>query len=173
VEAMRLVSCFFVGCFFAVWISFAAPPQHATDVYAPLRAYNGTWQVSASTKAAGAKPDVLVNQCLELGKFFACGQIINGQSGGLIVFIAKGEPGHYATQTIRPEGRATGLAELQVSGNTWTYMNRRDEYGKTTFYRTLNVFTGKDRIHYEQAHSPDQKQWTVDGSGDEVRIAAK
>jgi hypothetical protein len=153
-------------------MSFAAPPQRATDVYAPLRAYNGSWQVTTSAKA-GAKPDLLVNQCSELGKFFACGQIINGQSGGMIVFIAKGDAGHYATQTVMPEGRATGLAEMQVSGNTWTYMNRRDEYGKTTFFRTLNVFTGKDHIHYEQAHSSDQKQWLVDGSGDEVRAAAK
>jgi hypothetical protein len=145
--------------------------QHSAGPFAPLWLYTGTWQVSPSNKAAGSKPDTLVNQCAELGKAFACGQIVNSQAGGLVVFLPKGEAGHFVTQTIMPDGRASGLVALEVNGNTWTYNSRRDEYGKTTYFRTLNVFTGKTRIHYEQAHSADQKQWTVDSSGDEVRIA--
>jgi hypothetical protein len=71
-----------------------------------------------------------------------------------------------------PDGRATGLSDLELNGDQWTYTNRRDEYGKTTFFRTINTFTGKDRIHFEHAHSAEGKQWTTDGSGDEVRTNA-
>ena len=139
----------------------------AGDPFGVLRAYDGTWQV---TPTGQAKTDTLVNQCAVLGKFYACGQTVNGKSVGMVIFIPQTDkPGHFKTQTIMAEGRATGLVDLQIEGEMWTYMSRRDEYGKTTFYRTINQFTGKNRIHFEQAHSSDGKQWIVDGAGDEVR----
>ena len=153
-----------------ILMALAAPSQPASDVYAPLRSYAGKWQVSIAGKPAGSKPDLLVNECAVLGKDFTCGQTVNGESVGLVVFIAKGGPDHYVTQTILPDGRASGLVTLELNGNTWTYSSRRDEYGKTTFYRTLNFFTGKNKIHFESQHSSDQKNWSVDTAGDEVKI---
>ncbi len=32
------------------------------------------------------------------------------------------------------------------------------------------MFSGKNKIHYEQAESWDEKGWKVTGSGDEVRV---
>ncbi len=151
-------------------LALTAQAQHSGSLYQPLWLYNGTWEVSPGGAAAGKKPDTLVNQCAELGKDFACGQTVNGQSVGLVVFVEKGGVGHYVAQTIMPDGRASGLVTLTVDGDTWTYSSRRDEYGKTTFYRTLNIFTGKNKIHFSSEHSPDQKNWTVDNSGDEVRV---
>jgi len=143
----------------------AAPP----DPYAPLWLYQGTWRVT--NKSNAAKPDTLVNQCAQLSKFFACGQIVNGQPAALVVFIPDTrKPGHYLTQNIMPEGRATGISELEISGDQWTYSNRRDQDGKTTFYRTTNTFSGKNRIHFEQAQSSNRTDWQVQNSGDEERI---
>jgi hypothetical protein len=150
--------------------SFSAPAP--SSEYSALWLYQGTWQVTPKSHAAGAKPDVLINQCAVLGKFFACGQNVNGQPGGLVVFIPAAKPGHFYTQTIMPEGRATGRDDLEISGDKWTYSSRRDEGGKTTFYRTTNTFTGKNHIHFEQAQSTDGNQWTVQNSGDEVRVGA-
>lgn len=148
-------------------MSAAAPPAKAPDPYAPLRVYSGNWEV---TRKGATKPDVLTNQCTVLGQYFACGQTVNGAPGGLVVFIpVKNEPGHYYTQTIMPEGRATGRDDLRIEGNQWTYTSRRDEYGKTTFFRTINVFSDKNHIHFEQAQSSNNKDWTVQNSGDEVR----
>jgi hypothetical protein len=149
--------------FLAAGLVLAAP---SSDAYTPLWAYQGTWQVSSKNSS---KPDTLVNQCAVLGKFFACGQTVNGQPGGLVVFIPDTKPGHYFTQTIMPEGRATGRDELQISGNQWTYSSRRDQAGKTTFYRTVNTFTDKNHIHFEQAQSTNGTDWQVQNSGDEVR----
>jgi hypothetical protein len=144
----------------------------AASDYSALWRYQGTWQVTPKNHPAGAKPDILINQCSVLGQFFACGQNVNGQPGGLVVFIPNGKPGHFYTQTIMPEGRATGRDDLQISGDQWIYSSRRDEGGKTTFYRTTNTFSGRNRIHYEQAQSTDGSQWTLQSSGDEVRMGA-
>ncbi|MDQ2949761.1 MAG: hypothetical protein M3Y27_28115 [Acidobacteriota bacterium] len=148
------------------------PAQPPASDYASLWRYQGTWQVTPKSHPAGAKPDVLINQCSILGQFFACGQNVNGQPDGLVVFIPNGKPGHFYTQTIMPEGRATGRDDLEISGNSWTYSSRRDEGGKTTFYRTTNKFADKNHIHFEQAESTDGTQWSVKNSGDEVRVGA-
>jgi hypothetical protein len=87
------------------------------------------------------------------------------------VFLPAGKPEHFYTQSIMPDGRATGRNDLQISGDVWTYTSRRDEGGKTTFYRTLNTFSGKSRIHFESDHSDNGKDWTVDASGDELHVA--
>ena len=61
----------------------------------------------------GAKPEQLVNRCALLGKYFACQQSVNGSERGLVIFIPAEKPGRYYTQTITPEGRATGRTDLE------------------------------------------------------------
>src|SRR5947209_5554730 len=118
----------------------AAPviPQSkpADPAFAPLWLYDGSWEVTHKDKGAGGKPDILSNQCALLGKFFTCSQLVNGAQQGLLVFLPATQPGHFYTQSIMPDGRATGRNDLQISGDTWTYTSRRDEGGRTTFYRT-------------------------------------
>jgi hypothetical protein len=139
-------------------------------IHAALWLYQGTWQVTRKSAEKGAKTEQLVNRCVLLGKYFACQQTVNGSERGLIIFIPAEKPGHYYTQTITPEGRATGRADLEISGNRWTYLSRwPQENGKIVYYRTTNVFTGKNHIHFEQAESTDGAQWTVKDSGDEFR----
>ena len=145
----------------------AAPASDAT--FAPLWLYQGTWHVTRSNFAPGAKPEELVNRCALVGRFFTCQQTINGKQGNLLVFVPAEKPGHFYTQNITPEGRATGRADLEISGDHWTYTNTWDEGGKTTYYRTTNVFTGKSKIHFEQEESNDGKDYKVTGSGDEVK----
>jgi hypothetical protein len=147
--------------------------KSADAIYAPLWLYQGTWQVTRKSADKGAKPEQLTNHCALLGKYFVCQQTVNGSERGLVIFIAAEKPGRYYTQTITPEGRATARADLEISGNRWTYLSRwPQENGKITHYRTTNVFTGKNHIHFEQAESADGVQWIVKDSGDEVRATA-
>lgn len=147
----------------------AAPA--ADSVYAPLWLYQGTWQVTRQGTAQG-KPDTLKNQCALVGRYFACQQTVNGTPGALLVFIPTSQPGHYYTQNIMPEGRATGRADLEISGNRWIFSNTWDQGGRTTYYRTTNIFTGKTHIHFEQAESSNNRDWTVKSSGEETRTSA-
>jgi hypothetical protein len=145
----------------------------ADATYAPLWLYQGTWQVTRKSADNATGAEQLVNRCALLGKYFACQQTVNGSERGLLIFIPSEKPGHYHTQTITPEGRATGRADLDISGNRWTFLSRwPQENGKITYYRTTNVFTGKDHIHFEQSESQDGAEWTVKDSGDEVRARA-
>ena len=153
-------------------LSGSLPSKAANAASPDLTIYQGSWQVTRKDMPGGSKPDTLTNQCATLGQFFTCAQSVNGKPGGLLVFLPAGGNGHYYTQTIMPEGRATGRDELQISGNVWTYSSRRDQGGKTTFYRTTNTYSNRNHIHYEQAHSTDGSQWTVDSSGDEVRTGS-
>lgn len=157
---MRLYLAFLV-------IILTAQESRPAD-YHPLWLYNGTWQV---TRKAGLQPEELKNECALVGKFFACQQTVNGQLSALMVFVPKDKPDQFYTQSINPQGRATGRGDLEISGDRWTFTSNWDQGGKTTFYRTTNVFLGKTHIHFEQEESNDGKQWKLTGSGEEVRAA--
>ncbi len=120
--------------------------------------------------APGAKPDELVNQCVLVGKFFACQQTVNGETGSLLVFVPANTAGHYYTQTVMLTGRAGGRGDLEIEGYHWTYNSTWDQGGTTTYYKTVNTFTGRDRIHFEQLESKNNKDWKIANSGDEVRV---
>jgi hypothetical protein len=151
-------------------VSFAAPAPN--PAFAPLQQYEGTWQVTRTEPGAPpAKPYRLVNRCTALGIYYACEQTIDNKPTALRVFIPADSAGHYHTQSILPEGRATGLDSLEISGNRWTFSSRRQEGGKITYFRDTNVFVDKNHIHFESAQSPDGKKWTVQISGDQSRAA--
>jgi hypothetical protein len=144
----------------------------AHAIYAPLWLYNGSWKVSKKDSATGAKPDELLNECAQVGRYFTCQQTVNGVPSELLVFLPAKTTGQYYTQSIMPDGRAGGRGDLAIDGDKWIYSSNWNEGGKTTFYKTVNVFSGKDRIHYEQQESTNNKDWKTTGSGDEVRTAA-
>ncbi len=162
---MKLTLIVAAGLLFAQ----AAP----SDPYAPLRLYDGPWTVTMHDASSGkTSTDSLLNACRLLKPYYVCQQTVNGKAGALVVFIPTEKPGEYHTQNVLPEGWASGRGDLIIEGGHWTYLGHDDENGKTTWYRTVNDFTGTDRIHFESSQSPDGKTWTVMHSGDEVRGAS-
>ncbi len=134
----------------------------------PVQVLQGRWKV---TRAGASAPDDLVNDCATVGRYFACQQTVNGAAGALLIISSAGEPGKYFTQNVLPEGRATGRDDLEIAGEKWVWSSRRLQAGHGTLYRTLNVFNGHDRIHFEQQESTDNGgQWVTKASGDEVRV---
>lgn len=151
-----------------------AVPKITDPAYSLLRLYAGVWHVTRNDSPPTAKPEEIRNDCARIGNFFACQQTVNGEPGALLVFVpAPNKPGHYYTQNVLQQGRATGRGDLDISGNIWVFSSTWDEGGKTTRYRTTNVFTGQDRIHFEQSESSDGKSWKVTNSGEEVRTASR
>ena len=140
-----------------------------TDVYAPLRLYEGAWQVTQTTPAPKKprKPDRVINDCAQIGRYFACQQTVNGKPGALLIFIPA-SPGRYHTQVVQADGAALGQpGSLSISGDHWVYLSGPDSKGIR--YRTTNEFEGPDRIRYAVAHSSDGKRWTVTLAGVEKR----
>src|SRR6185437_8442577 len=91
------------------------------------------------------------------------------QNGRPADHYSGGLAGHYYTQTVMPEGRATGRDDLEISGNKWTFTSRRLEYGKSKYCRSIYTFADHNHIHFEQAQSADGTHWTAKASGDQVR----
>lgn len=153
---------------FVVMLAVAAfAGTQATDPYAPLRLYNGKWQVKADK---AAKPDTLENNCVQTGKFFVCEQTVNGKLGGLVTFLPTGEPGHYYTSPLTPDAHAIGRGDLTIKGDHWEYSSKDEEDGKTTWWRTRNDFSGGgNTIHFAVEKSSDGKTWEAIVSGVETR----
>jgi hypothetical protein len=138
----------------------------ADSVYAPLWLYQGAWHLRSKGQD---KAKEIANVCKMVGEYFACEQSVDGKVGSLIVFVPRDKPGQYYVQGVLPDGHAAGRVELEINGDLWIYQTKSEEDGKTTYYRTTNVFTGKDQIHFEQSESPDGLKWTITSSGDESR----
>ena len=155
------------------WLATAGTVLGAAPVdpaHAPLTAYAGTWQVMRKNAPAGSKAEELKNQCSSIGKYFACQQSVNGSVTGLLVIIPTAQPGHFNTQSVLPEGRASGKGELVISGDHWVFSNIWNQGTKTMRYRTTDVFSNNNtRIHFEQEESADGVHWQATDSGDNVR----
>ncbi len=149
----------------------AQPPASSDAASEPLWLYNGTWQVTRNGQGAAAKREVLLNQCALVGKYFTCQQSVNGAVSALLVFVPASASGEYYTQSVMPDGRGGGRGNLKIEGDRWTFLSNWNQGGKTTFYKTINVFAGKARIHFEQQESTDDKEWKTTGSGDEIRTS--
>lgn len=151
-----------------VWLLMMA----ASATFAPLKLYEGTWTVvSAHTAAGDGRPDTVVNHCTEGSAFYTCEQMVNGKAIALVVFTATDDPAKFHTQPVLPTGRAVGRSDLTIAGDHWTYSSSgTDDAGKPVFYRTENIFTGRDKIHFEQYESGDNKTWVKKNEGDEVRV---
>lgn len=144
----------------------------SSTVFAPLTVYEGTWTiVSAHTMAGEGRPDTLVNHCSEGTAFYSCEQVVNGKSMALIVFTATEDATKFHSQPVLTSGQAAGRGDLTIVGDHWTFLGGgKDGSGKETFYRTENFFTGRDKIHFEQYESSDNKTWVKKNEGDEVRV---
>lgn len=153
------------------FLSVIAGAAPSSPPHNPLLLYQGAWKITRKSAGANAKPDELQNQCASVGKFFTCQQTVNGSVVALLIFIPTNQPGHFATQTVLPEGRATGKGELEISGNRWVFTSSWNQGSTTTRYRTTNVFTDKNHIHFEQEESPDGVHWETKESGDDVRVS--
>jgi hypothetical protein len=149
-------------------LALSAAVLKAADAYTPLWLYSGSWQITHKDQP----PEKLTNQCALVGHYFTCEQTVNGTPGNLLIFIpVPNKPGRYYTQNVRPEGRASSRGDLSIEGGRWVYSSTWDQGGSTVYYRNTNVFTGKNKIQYEQAESTDNKNWTVKASGEEIRVS--
>jgi hypothetical protein len=173
--------------FFTLWASHTSPasqPEHtaappktvnlATDPYAPLRLYDGKWDVQPASGDKQAEPVHIENHCAEVGEFFACNQFVNGKNMALVVFLPTHplENGGYAyrNQALRPESSDPSFwGNLEIVGDRWVYSSDETDKGKKIYWRTTNVFFGRDKIHFEAQRSDDGVNWTTNLSGDEAR----
>jgi len=147
-------------------------PRLDGDPYAPLKLYDGTWEIRVSKPEA--KTDHLVNHCAQTGLFFSCEQVVNGKSTALVVFLPIGTSSNgaeeYRTQPLLASGAPGGeWGKLTILGDNWLYTWDSQDSKKLVHWQVKNHFTGKDRIHFEVQSSEDGTNWNLQSAGDEQR----
>ncbi len=135
----------------------------------PLKQYAGSWKVTRKS-TNGQVEDLKVN-CAQAGKSYACEQSVSGSVRGVLIFLPSGTPGHFITQNIQPDGRATGRGELSIDGNRWVFTNSWNNGSSVTHYRTTNVFTPPNHVHFEQEESTDGTNWQTKDIGEQIRAS--
>ena len=148
------------------------PPAAKTSIpesaYAPLKLYDGAWKI---VPGHHNRPyDTLVNHCKRADLFYQCTQTVDGTIAAMVVFVPTDVPGRYHSQVVLPSGEATGRSDITIDGDLWTYTAEEDRNGKSFYYRTVNTFSGKDKVHFSQQTSTDGVHFDEKSSGDEQRI---
>ena len=140
-----------------------------------LSNYAGTWKIEIDHldappySKAGHETTNLHNDCWKSGIYFACRQIVDGDTKVLIAFTCA-KPDHSCTSyQIPTDGSSPGSGQLEIDGNTWTFPWQITESGKTTYFRVVNVWSTPTTIDYRQEYSADQSHWTRTATGHEVK----
>lgn len=155
-------------------LASAEQAQNASGIDA-LRAYAGTWKIAIDRldtpySKAGHETSTLHNDCWQSGPYFACRQIVDGDSKVLLVFTCSGE--HDCTSyQIPPHGADPGAGKLVLDGKTWSFPWQVTEGAKTTWFRVVNVWSSPTTIEFRQEYSTDQAHWTVTATGHETKVA--
>jgi hypothetical protein len=147
----------------------------ASDPYAPLRLYDGKWDLVPASADKPAEAVHIENHCAKAGQFFTCNQFVNGKNMALVVFLPQHslENGGYTyrNQALRPEGDDPSTwGKLEIVGDRWVYSSEATDNGKKTYWRTTNIFSGADKIHFEVQRSEDGAKWATTMSGDEAWV---
>lgn len=142
------------------------------DPYAPLKLYDGGWQVTLM--GPEKKTDHLVNHCARTGTFFSCEQQLNGKTAALVIFLPTGQNAagafEYRTIAALPDAsRPDDWGHLAIAGNTWTYSWTQKDGEKIVEMRNVNQFKDNDHIHFELQKKGDDGIWKTQLSGDEQR----
>ena len=161
-------------CWCASLLCVSAAAAAADGGLDRIAVYAGTWHTQAEDYAtpyskAGTETGVLHNDCWRGRAFYTCEQIVDGQPKALIVFQRGKDDDHYVTHALPADGSAGGDGTLIVAGGRWTFPWQFGDHGKTVYARTVNVFSGRDRIDYRQEYSYDQVHWTPMAKGTETR----
>lgn len=158
----------------------ATSSARAAEAYTPtgldkLALYHGTWKVvidhlDTPQSKASHEESTLRNDCWRSAGFYACNQIVNGESKAMLVFTYDAKADVYTSHVVPAEGSGGGGGTLLIQDNVWTFPWQSTENGKTTFFRVVNTMHGTDAIEFRQEYSTDNEHWTVTARGEEKRI---
>ena len=158
-------------------VLLASSFAQAADAPSPLDRLNvfaGTWKSDIqnfktpySEESSGSS--TLVNQCWKAGAFFICNQSVDGVSRTMLVFTYKGGDTYNEAAISAENGRASN-GTLLIDGGVWTFPGESHKLGQTTYYRTVNIYSGNDSLDFREEYSTDQQTWTLMSKGHETRV---
>ena len=152
------------------------------DVKDPLKTvavYSGKWHSedeSFDTKFSKPSKESgdFINDCSIQREFFVChqdGSKASGTSSIVMVFLWNSKARLFETYVMDSGGGDPYHGHLTVDGDTYTWESAAEKESDTR-WRTLNLFSGRDRIVYRVQFSTDKgKTWTTTREGKETRVS--
>lgn len=134
---------------------------------------NGTISVSDSPKPAQVRGTNVCRWSSDARIYLVCDGVATfgsskTQNHQLSVYTYDPATKQYSFVSIA--GGHVGTPELTLNGSTWTYSGKfTDVAGRTTYFRTLNIFDSPTRYRYIIESSNDGTHWTETGSGVSTR----
>ena len=140
-----------------------------------ITAYAGTWKtevrhLDTTYSKAGSESKTIRNDCWRSSGFFACNQIVDGDSKALVVFMYDPKADRYTSYPIPAGGGEVHPGTMLIQGDTWTFPWDSSQGGKTTHFRVVNVWSSPDSIEFRQEYSQDGEHWTLMADGHETRV---
>ena len=140
-----------------------------------VMAYAGTWKTDTRYfdtpySKASYETATLQNDCWRSGGFFACRQIVDGDSKALLVFVYDSKTDRYTSYPIPTAGGEVHPGSLIIQAATWTFPWDNTEGGKTIHFRVVNVWSSPDRIEFRQEYSADGEHWIRMAEGHDARV---
>jgi hypothetical protein len=157
----------------------SAPQPEVTDPLKAVSVYSGKWHSedeSFATKFSKPSKESVdfVNDCSTQHDFFVCHQKASkasGTSSSMMVFLWNGKARLFETYVMDSGGGDPYHGHLIVDGDTYTWGSAAERESGTR-WRTLNLFSGLDRIVYRVQFSTDEgKSWTTTREGKETRVS--
>lgn len=166
---MRMIVA--IGALLLPLALFAADPQGLDRVMA----YAGSWKTDTRHfdtpySKAGHESATLQNDCWRSGGYFACRQIVDGDSKALLVFTYDAKTDSYTSYPIIAAGSEVRPGTLIIRGDIWTFPWDYSEGGKTIHFRVVNVWSSPNSIEFRQEYSADGERWTLMAQGHEQRV---
>ena len=151
----------------------------AKDPLQTVVVYNGKWHSEDEafdtrySKAAKESVD-LVNTCSTQGDFYICHQQLSKASGttsSVMIFLWNSKAQGFDTYVMDARGGDPYHGRLTIEGDTFIWGSAA-ENDSGPRWRTLNLFSGRDRIVYRVQFSTDGgKTWTTTKQGTETRVS--
>jgi hypothetical protein len=139
-----------------------------------LSAYTGMWKSEVTSfdtaySKAGKRSSTLRNDCWRGGDYFACHQIVDGESKALVVFTFD-QKNNYSSYPITIGTDTVHAGTLVITDKTWTFPWEISENSKTMHFRVVNVFVTPNTIDYSKEYSEDGQHWVTMEKGRENKL---
>jgi len=151
----------------------------AKDPVKAVAVYNGKWHSedeAFDTKFSKASKESvdLDNACSAQGEFYVCHQQLSKPSGtasAVMIFLWNRKAQVFDTYVVDAGGGDPYHGHLVIEGDTFTWESAADSESGPR-WRTLNLFSVRDRIMYRVQFSTDGgKSWTTTKQGTETRVS--
>jgi hypothetical protein len=140
-----------------------------------LKVFVGTWNAHGNPDSTGQTPPSAVTTCQwsANGKFLVCDQLVTNKglvTNNLSIYSYNEGKDTYTLSLVGVPGMDPFSIPIAYKGDELIYSSDYSADGKTTYIRTLNIFSSTTDYIYQVQSSDDGIHWTTTASGQSHKV---